>query len=246
METPEYRNIFVQEKTHFFYVATHRVVLSLVKRFTLGKSLKIFDAGCGTGLLAKKLERFGRVWGIDISLQAVKFAKNRGVRVKQASVDKIPFKDDSFDLVVCVDVIYHKLVNDKKALREFFRVLRPGGILVLRVPAVPWLATSHDKHVHTRERYTKSVLTKKLVDAGFSVEKISGVDLLLVPVALVRHFWEKIVPPSRPESGVTKLPGSVNSTLSFILGLEEYLLRWVDLPIGLGLVAVCRKPYAIK
>ncbi|MBI4032986.1 MAG: class I SAM-dependent methyltransferase [Candidatus Blackburnbacteria bacterium] len=242
METPEYKNIFENEKSHFFYVANHKIALSLVKKYAAVARLKILDAGCGTGLLAKKLERFGGVWGIDISPEAVRFAKKRGVRVQKASVEAIPFKDKFFDLVVSVDVIYHKAVDDKKALREFFRVLKPGGVLVLRVPATPILATSHDKHVHTRERYTKSMLIEKLIDAGFIVEKVSGVNLLLAPIALTRHFWEKIMPPSKTGSGVVRLPRLINSILAFLLSLEVPLLGLFNLPTGLGLIAVCRKP----
>lgn len=242
MEAPEYKNIFENEESHFFYVANHKVILSLVKRYTVGRELKILDAGCGTGLLVKKLTQFGRVWGVDISPEALRFAKKRGVRAREASVSKIPFKDESFGLVTSIDVISHKLVDDKKAIAEFFRVLKPSGILILRVAANPILLTSHDQFVHIRERYTKSVLKKKLADAGFIVETISGVNLLLAPLALIRHFWEKIAPPRAVESGVTKIPQPLNALLTFLLGFEAELLRWIDLPFGLGLVAVCRKP----
>lgn len=243
MEIAEYKNIFENEESHFFYVANHKIIVHSIEEYCGDRgNLKILDAGCGTGLLATKLERFGDVWGIDINPEAVRFAKKRGVKVEQASVEKIPFKNNFFDLVVSVDVIYHRGADDKKALGEFYRVLKPGGTLILRVPAHPVLSTSHDQFVHTRERYTKDMLTKRLMDAGFIVEKISGVNFLLAPVALIRHFWEKIVPPQGAESGVTKLPKPLNALLTFLLGLEAQILTWVDLPFGLGLVAVCRKP----
>lgn len=248
MEIAEYRNIYENEGTHFFYVGNRNLVLSLAARY-LAKSkntVKILDAGCGTGLLARNLERYGDVVAVDISPYAVKLARKRGVRIRQASVDKLPFKDSSFDLVTSVDVIYHKAVNDKRALGEFFRVLQPGGILILRVPANKWLGTLHDKHVHTRERYSKENLKKKLENAGFIIEKISFVNLSLVPLVLGRRLWEGITRPAASTSAVGKFPRILNSLLSFLLSLEARFLLAGNLPLGIGLVAVCRKPRATR
>lgn len=242
MEIQEYKNIFENEETHFFYVGNHKIILSLIEKYTADASkLKILDAGCGTGLLAKKLEKYGDpVEAVDISPYAVKLAKKRGVRVRQASVDKLPFRDNAFDLVVSVDVIYHRRVDDKKALAEFFRVLKPGGLLILRVPANKWLGTLHDRHVHTRERYGKEELKEKLENAGFIIEKLSFVNLSLVPLVLERRLWERIVRP-RGVSAVGKFPGILNRLLSFLLLSEARFLTAGNLPLGIGLVAVCQK-----
>lgn len=246
MEIPEYKNIFENEETHFFYVGNHKVIISLIEKYTrdASKKLKILDAGCGTGLLANKMGQFGEVIGIDNNPEAVRFAKKRGVNVSRGSVNKLLFKDKSFDLVVSMDVIYHRAVDDQKALREFFRVLRPGGILILRVPAIRWLGTLHDKHVHTRERYSKEELGKKLERAGFAVEKLSFVNLSLVPLVLLRRLWEEIVKPKGSASAVAKFPQILNSLLSFLLLAEARFLTRGNLPLGIGLVAVCRKPHA--
>lgn len=243
MEIAEYRNIYENEDTHFFYVGNHKIILSLVEKYTRDVSgkLKILDAGCGTGLLAKKLEQFGEVVAVDSSPEAIKFAKRRGVNARLASVNKLPFKDNVFDLVASVDVIYHKMVDDKKALAEFFRVLKPGGILILRVPANKRLGTLHDKHVHTRERYDKENLREKLENDGFVIEKLSFVNLSLVPLVLGRRLWERIVRP-RGVSAVGKFPRILNSLLSFLLSLEARFLLAGNLPLGIGLVAVCQKP----
>lgn len=244
MEISEYKNIFENEETHFFYVGNHNVVLSLVASY-FGKkkgTVKILDAGCGTGLLAKKLGVFGRVEAVDISPQAVKFAQKRGVKVRRASVTDLPFVDGMFDLVVSVDVIYHKMVDDKKALAEFFRVLKPGGILLLRVPANKWLRLVHDRHVHTRQRYSALELKEKLKSSGFLVEKISFVNLILLPLASIRYLWERISPPKEMESGVEKLPLPLNRILAALVSVEGPLLSLFSLPFGLGLLAVGRKP----
>lgn len=241
MDISEYRNIFENEKSHFFYVGNHKIILSLVEKYTKGLDLKILDAGCGTGLLAKKLEQFGEVLAIDSSPEAIKFAKRRGVNARLASVNKLPFKGGSFDLVVSVDVIYHRDVDDQKALGEFFRVLKPAGVLILRVPANKWLNLRHDKHVHTRERYGKGELLEKLKMAGFKIEKISFVNFALLPLAALRYFFERLNKDKEISSGVEHAHPFLNAVLIFILSLEARLITKLNFPFGLGLIAVCRK-----
>lgn len=240
MEIVEYRNIFQNEKDHFFYKANHEIVLSLVRRYLAAQSAMVLDAGCGTGLMAAKLGRFGRVWGIDISPEAVKFAKKRNVKVKKASVLKIPFRADTFDLVTSIDVIYHKQVRDSIALSEFYRVLKPGGILILRVPANKWLRLVHDKEVHTRERYTPYELQKKLLRAGFQIELLSFVNMVLLPLAILKQLKESLSN-KKIESGIGKMHPVINKIILALLLIEVTLLRYVNLPFGLGLVSVCRK-----
>lgn len=243
MEASEYRNIFENEGSHFFYVANRKVILSLVKKYAgKDKKIRILDAGCGTGFLAKKLEPYGDVDAIDLHSEAVKFAKLRGINAKKASVNDIPFRENSFDLAVSIDVIYHKQVDDQKALKELFRVLKSGGFLILRVPAVKWLSLAHDRHVHTRERYSMAELKLKLLSAGFKIEKISFANMILLPAAILQHFWERLNPPSKTLSGITKLPRIASTLLIYLLSLEGHLLPRMNLPFGLGLMAVCRKP----
>lgn len=245
MEITEYRNIYENEDTHFFYAGNHKIILSLIRKYfgCAPRKLKILDAGCGTGLLAKKMEQFGEVVGVDNNPKAIKFAKKRGVNARLASVNKLPFKSGSFDLVVSVDVIYHEAVDDKGALGEFFRVLRPGDFLMLRVPANKWLGTLHDRHVHTRERYSKENLREKLENAGFVIEKLSFVNLSLVPLVLGRRLWEEIARPAASASAVGKFPRILNNLLSFLLSIEARFLLAGNLPLGIGLVAVCRRPF---
>ena len=93
MEKIEYSNIFKHESKHFFYVSTHSLVLDLARKWTKGKqSLEILDAGCGTGLLLKKLKKLGKAKGVDYNPEAIKLARKRNVEVKKASINKLPFK----------------------------------------------------------------------------------------------------------------------------------------------------------
>lgn len=244
METSEYRNIYTRERSHFFYVGNHNIVISLLRSYLKrNEQVTILDAGCGTGLLAKKLEKLGKVFAVDISSQALQFAKKRGVRAKRASVTKLPFRNNFFDCVVSIDVLYHrKVLSDRKALSEFYRVLKPGGIVIVRVPAHKWLRLSHDTHVHTRERYSKSELREKLRGSGFTIERISYINMLLFPLALLKQILEGIKPAKKTTSSIADVPKLINGVLSRLLSLETFFLRRTSLPIGIGLVAVCRKP----
>lgn len=242
MEIAEYQNIANNEAHHFYYVAVHELILSLVEGQLKDSDSQILDAGCGTGSLAKKLEKFGEVRAVDIHDEAVRYARHRGVKVTQSSIETIPFEPSSFDLVTSVDVIYHKAVNDDViALKQFYSVLKPGGSLVVRVPAEPSLHSSHDEVVHTARRYTKTELQKKLKAAGFKIEKITYCQSpLFIPA------WVK----ARLDQGKVHNHNSVidnqskwlNELLISILKAENrFIVAGGTLPKGIGLVAVCRK-----
>lgn len=242
MQKSEYKNIYSNEQKHFFYQANLQIVISLIIQFTNGKKLNILDAGCGTGNLTRKLRKFGKVLGVDKNQEALFFAKKRGVSVKYASVNKLPFKQDTFDLVTCIDVLYHMDVDDQKALIEIFRVLKRGGITIIRVPANKWLKLAHDKHVHARERYSEDSFREKLIRTGFIIEKLSFVNMMLLLPATFSHVFQKINPPKQIGSSIKPIPRYINKVAYLLLIWEKYFLKTKTLPFGLGLIAVCRKP----
>lgn len=242
MQTEEYKNIYKNESTHFFYTANHQIILSLIKQFIPEKKIKILDAGCGTGLLTKRLKKIGNVTGVDYSPEAIKFTKKRGLKVRRSSVNKLPFKNNSFDLITCIDVLCQLGVDDQQALGEFYRTLKPNGVVIIRVPANKWLKLTHDKHVKTRERYSESLLRERLLRAGFIIEKLSFVNLFLLPLVILSHYSQKIYPPKNTSSSVRKLHPYVNKMAHMCLVWEKYFLSTNNLPFGQGLIAVCQKP----
>lgn len=244
MEKEEYKNIYSHESSHFFYVSLHQLILNCISKHCKNNfPLNILDAGCGTGLLAKKMSSKGIVTGVDINDEALRFSKKRGIKVEQASIANLPFPDNKFDLVTCIDVLYHQQVNDDiRALREFFRVLKPGGILLMRVPANNWLRLSHDRCVHTRYRYSKKDLKEKLNNANFKIKKLSYLNSLLFFPALYKFISEKVLKSYSKTSSIEKLPTVLNSIFLKILNFENRIMLLTGLPFGLGLFAVCQKP----
>lgn len=242
MEISEYKNIFENEKRHFFYVSTHGLVLNLIKKYVKKSRPQILDAGCGTGGLAKGLESVGKVTGVDYSAEALKFAQRRGLSLKKGSVEALPFKDGSFDVVTSVDVIYHKWVkNDGTALKEMKRVLRKGGLLVLRVPANKFLYSAHDRQVMTARRYSKRELQRKIEETGFKIKQISYVHspifLLSLANVLVERFTGK-----KGNSAIGKVPSLLNKLLTLILNFEgELIVKGIPIPFGQGLVCVAEE-----
>ncbi len=183
--------------------------------------------------------KFGEVIGVDISSEAVKYAKKRGINILQSSVNRLPFKNKSFDVIVSVDVLYHKQVNDKKALHEFYRVLKPGGLVILRVAGYNWLRLNHDRQVHTRHRYTVKELEEKLIKAGFTIKKITYIQSLLLPAAIIKSFIDKYKP--HAESDIVQMPAFINTLLTKVFLIESRIASYTSLPFGLGIIAVSEK-----
>ncbi len=245
MQSVEYKNIYKNESTHFFYVSVHSLVKRLIEQYsTKKKHLRILDAGCGTGMLAKRLNKLGHIEAFDYSMEAIKLARKRGLRPKEGSVEKIPFRKNSFDIVTCIDVLYHsKVRNDKKALSEIFRVLKNDGLLILRVQANKYLTSSHDIIIESARRYSKRDLIGKMIGAGFVPIKVSYMHMTLFPLACLKALADRTMKQKdKPDSSISKVPEIINNPLKFLLGIENKLLLVTNLPFGVGIIAVGKKP----
>lgn len=243
MKKEEYQRIFELEEKHWWYLGMRKIsealLLPLIEK---RKGLKILDAGCGAGGMMIYLQKYGRVWGIDISPEALKFCQKRGLReVKKASVEKIPFPDKTFDLITSFDVLYHRWIkNDMVALKEFYRVLKPGGFLLIRVPAYNWLRGKHDEIVFTRHRYTREELATETRSTGFKILRATYANTFLFPFVVVKRFLERILPESK-SSDVKPVPKIINRLLTWILYFEAILISRFDLPFGLSFFVLAQK-----
>src|SRR5919202_2783778 len=187
MEREQYAIMARREERHWRYAGMRRVALATLHASLDGRGgLRILDAGCGTGGTTVQLRRFGDVVGIDLAWEALLPAAARGLerRLARASIERLPFADASFDAATSFEVVYHIGVSsDLDALRELRRVLKPGGYLLLRLPAHDWLRGAHDRLVHTRHRYSRPELASKLTAAGFQVKLLSWANVVLYPAA---------------------------------------------------------------
>ncbi len=222
----------------------HNTIVKLLEKYRFPKKgkLKILDAGCGTGGLLVKLAKYGNVYGIDISSEGIKLAKKRDLKNLQVgTVTALPYKNNFFDVVVCIDVLYHqKVTDDAKALAEFSRVLKPNGILILKVPSYNWLRGKHDSIAQTKHRFTKPEVELKLKNENFKVKKNTYANMFIFPIALLQRFVSNLIS-STPKSDLGNLPSLVNNLFIFLGKIEDWLMEKVDLPFGLTIFSVASK-----
>jgi SAM-dependent methyltransferase len=202
------------------------------------------DCGCGTGHNLAMLRRFGRAFGIDITLSGLQYAASRGDRhVARASAASLPFPGDAFDLVTSFDVIY-SLPDDleREAAAEMFRVLKPGGHLVLNAAALEALRGNHSVLSSEVRRYSKASLTKVLERAGFQIRWISYTNATILPLLLAVRLFQRITGHEESPAEISLPPAPVNLVLSGLLGLEATALRWVGMPAGSSVLCLAQKP----
>ena len=242
MEPREYEIMYHAEGSHWWYQGMFAITERMIEtHFSPGARSHILDAGCGTGGGMLFLSRYGMVTGIDISSDAIRLCSDRGCkRVVKGSVMALPFFSETFDLVTSFDILYFKHIDDGVALRESCRVLRPGGKMIVRVPAFNWLRGTHDIKVSTRHRYTLRELCGKMEQSGFKIEFINYANTLLFPAAAVKRFLEKWMPPQRDSDITLELRG-FSTVLKFCLLLESRIIMKCRFPFGLSLVALGTK-----
>jgi SAM-dependent methyltransferase len=242
VEPEQYALMARVEHDHWWFRGQRRLVGALLDAHPPTRSNgRVLDAGCGTGGTTAWLRRYGDVVGVDLAAEAAPFWPAMGLRrMARGSVAALPFQSESFSLVTCFDVLYHRQVlDDGAALAEFWRVLRPDGLLMLRVPAYDWLQGGHDVAVHTRHRYTRAEATLAVRAAGLTVEAATYANCFLFPLALAKRVSERWRGPSQEEMAVP--PALTNRALLGVLGLEAHVVPHWALPFGLSVLVVARK-----
>ncbi len=242
MEESEYRKLAQVEDRMWYFRGLHGLAERALGG-ALGAAAQILDAGCGTGGLIRRLgpAHPGWAWtGIDLSPVACALARERTTAdIRLGSVTELPFGERSFDAVVSCDVLYH-VEDDGAALREAARVLRPGGLIVVNVPAYRWLWSYHDRAVHSVRRYGRMELAAKLGRAGFSQLRTGPWNTILFPWVVLRR---KLLPAPRGGSDVRTYPAAVEAVARAALALEGcWTATGLRLPYGSSIFATARKP----
>jgi ubiquinone/menaquinone biosynthesis C-methylase UbiE len=247
MQTDEYLKLAEVEDRMWYFRALHRHVrreLAAVAEPDAG----VLDAGCGTGGLILRLREARPGWrysGIDFMPLACELARERcgpEVDIRVASVTALPFEDGSFDALVSADVIC-QVDNPEVAAAEFFRVLRPGGVAVINVPAYMWMWSYHDDSCQTRHRYTRREIDRLLQAAGFAERRVTHWNALPFPAVWAKR---KLFRTARDTSDVKEYPAPVDAVFNTLMALEHAWMgvggRWAW---GTSVFATARKPMAM-
>lgn len=244
METSEYKNIYENEEAHGWYRGMKFLSLTLLDKYLpkQKQKLNILDAGCGTGSMIGSLAKYGKVYGIDISPEAIKYCRLRGLKnVQQASVMKLPFGDEIFDVVTCFDVLYHQQVQPDLAVKEINRVLKKDGIFLLRVPALEELRGAHDTVVHTARRFSGWQIQHLLEHHEFKILLSSYINYFLFPATYISRKLTNLFPLNK-SSDIGRLPWIVNASVEALLKMEAKLItHTISFPLGVSFVALAQK-----
>jgi SAM-dependent methyltransferase len=243
VKAAEYRRMFEAEERQWWYAGQREVARALLEPFSRRSGgWRLLDAGCGTGYNLLALASLGEPLGVDLSSDAIRFCRERGVRVARAGLLALPFAAASFDAVTSFDVIYHAWVEDDgAAVAEMARVLRPGGLLLVRVPALEALRGAHDAEVLTRRRYTRPELERLLRGAGLELVRSTYANSLLLPLLYARRTLDRLL--AREGSDVGFLPAPLERLFRAAFGVEAALVRrGLALPLGASVLALARKP----
>ncbi|HZT42893.1 MAG TPA: methyltransferase domain-containing protein [Chthonomonadaceae bacterium] len=248
MNVAEYERMYRLEDTYWWFVGRHRLMEALL-RATYGAPgarttpLTILDIGCGTGAMSQRLKAWGQVVSADFSPLALQFSRRRGLdHLVGADAMHLPFASERFDAIVTMDVLEH-LPDDRAALCEFYRVLKPGGRVFATVPAYPHLWSEHDLALMHFRRYRRPELAERFGACGFHVEKLSHTMTALYPlVALQRRLNAKKPPHDPPQAAMPMLPAPLNAALTFLLSSENALARRLNFPFGVTILAIASKP----
>jgi SAM-dependent methyltransferase len=238
MEQVEYELMSQAEDRMWWYRAVHDRMLLLLRRAAPPGGARLLDAGCGTGGLLRLLPN---AVGLDLAPVAAAFARAKsGAPVAVGSVAALPFPTASFDAVFSVDVLYHRAVDERATLAEALRCLKPGGALMLNLPAYEWLKSPHDAAVHGARRYTARRVRALLREAGFQPVRVGYWNTLLFPLMVVRR---KLFPPDDAASDVMVYPAPMETAFRAVTRIEHWLLAaGLNLPFGGSVIALARKP----
>lgn len=242
MKNIHYENLYKNEKEHWWYRVRRKIVRDIFERYTdkSKKGLKILDAGCGTGALMNEVCLFGEVYGLDFSVNALNFCKERGEQnLTLGSIDKVPFPDNYFDVVLALDVLEH-IKDDNEAILEVKRVLKKDGLAIFFVPANMFLWGITDELSNHFRRYTAPELNKKIIKTGMTIIRKSYFNtFLFLPILLTRTFVRIFGIKIKNENDINSK--FMNNIFYWIFYVESLLLKYINLPFGVSIMVISKK-----
>lgn len=244
MERVVFERMAEQDQHHWWFVARRRILADVVRRVVQPpKRARVLEVGCGTGHNLAMLGEFGKLDACELDAIARGMASDRlGRPVLEARLPNLSmFKAGSYDLIALLDVLEH-VPDDLGSLKAIRRLLKPGGALVVTVPANKWMWSAHDVAHHHFRRYTKSELARLFRQAGYDIQLHSYFNTLLFPAVAAARLIGKLRGNETPDDA---MPGKrVNEILNKVFGFEAGLIGRLPMPFGVSLIAVLRRPIA--
>ena len=243
MERAAYALMAAHEDRHWWFVGRRAVIAALLGRIELPDRPTILEAGCGTGGNLGLLERHGTVSAFEPFDEAAGSARGRhpaaDVRYGRLPED-VPFAEGTFDLVAALDVLEH-VDEDERSLAALVRLAKPGGSIIVTVPAHQTLWGSHDQRLHHRRRYGRAELRDIARAAGAEIIFETAFNTVLAPLAVVYRLVENI---TRVGLGnQERLPaGPINAVLGALFAVERRLIARASIPFGLSYGFILQRP----
>jgi SAM-dependent methyltransferase len=228
------------EEWNWWFVARRRAVLSLLKN--TGKKSKILDIGCAGGPLLNDLKQqgFENVAGADFSAEAVAKCEGRGLKAYQMDAHNLEFAPNSFDLLIASDSLEH-LEFDEKALTNWYSILKPGGRIIVFVPAYKFLWSEQDVVNFHFRRYTRTNLVAKMQKAGFNVTRKGYWNFsVFFPTAvfrLLQNLKNKISPSKEAKDQLSGFNPALNKMLIGWMSAENKVFKAMPFPCGVSVFA---------
>jgi SAM-dependent methyltransferase len=236
--------MFSLEDHYWWFVGRRRLALGLLKKAlnpTTGVRPRVLDLGCGTGVVLRDLGTWAQPIGVDMSPFALGFCRKRGLsQTIQGDGVCLPVQSGTIDAVIGLDIFEH-IYDDVAAFSEAYRVIKPGGFIVLSVPAFRSLWGPHDIALMHQRRYRRSEIRSRLEAAGFKIERAGYSVFFLFPIVVVWRFFEKMKK-GPAEASLVSVPRWLNQLLIRVQDTEAWLIGTLDLPWGSSVIAVGKKP----
>ena len=238
MDRIVYERMAAHDTTHWWYRARREILSDYLTRYgAVPEGARILEIGCGTGHNLPMLAQFGEIDAIEIDETAAAKASERlGKKVGASPLPELTgVADASYDLVAVLDVIEH-VEDDVAALKAIARVLKPGGRILITVPAHQWMWSAHDVVNHHKRRYSKATLTDALERAGLKWRKLGYFNSLLFPAAVAARVAGKLS--GKDDSDDSPPPKPLNAAFEAVFGVERHLLGRLPMPPGLSIIVL--------
>ncbi len=246
MDRQSYEILYKIEREHWWFKGRRKILDSLIGNIDLESEHmpRILDAGCSVGTTLSFLQRYGDAHGLDVCVEALRICCRQNLsNILQADARNLPFLKESYDLLVALDLLEH-LENADQCLKEFNRVLKKGGYLIISVPAYQFLWTNFDLYAHHFKRYRIRELKKMVEKEGFTIKKISYINCFLFSMIVVKRLADKLFRFKKLLIWDFKIPIKIiNTILEKIFCYEANLVNMdgFSFPFGSSILCVAQK-----